>query len=79
MPYGPRAAEQYMQRLYTMKKSQSELDAVISKKTKGVAWIVSNCHSSGGREDYVTELKKYIPVDVYGRCGTLKCNDCCEF
>lgn len=79
MPYGPYAAEQYMKRLLTINKSEGELNAIISNKTKGVAWIVSNCHSSSDREEYVIELKKYIPVDVYGKCGTLNCIDCCEF
>ena len=44
-----------------------------SSKTKMVAWFVSNCRTQGRREKYVSELKKYINVDVYGRCGKLKC------
>lgn len=39
-----------------------------------ISWIVSRCHSQSKREDYVKELQKWIPVDVYGRCGTCKCN-----
>ena len=35
--------------------------------------FVSNCHSSSHREHYVRELKKYAPVDVYGKCGEFKC------
>jgi glycoprotein 3-alpha-L-fucosyltransferase len=38
-----------------------------------VAWLVSNCHESNNRQKYVHELKKYIPVDIYGGCGTMKC------
>ena len=34
-----------------------------------VAWIVSNCHTSSKREDFVAELSKYIPVKVFGRCS----------
>ena len=79
MPYGPYAAEQYRKRLLLkMPKSEEELNSIVNKKTKGVAWIVSNCHSSSGREQYVNELKKFIQVDVYGSCGTFKCIDCCE-
>lgn len=42
-------------------------------KTKQAAWFVSHCPTEGRREDYVRELQKYINVDIYGRCGPLKC------
>lgn len=45
----------------------------MKNKTKLAAWFVSHCGTSGGREDYVKELKKHMPVDIYGRCGDLKC------
>ena len=38
-----------------------------------VAWFVSNCNSPGGRHLYYDKLKKYIDIDVYGNCGTLRC------
>ena len=47
----------------------------ISKKKKLAAWFVSNCVTSGRREDYVKELVKYIPVDIYGKCGNLTLDD----
>ena len=37
-----------------------------ANKTKLVAWFVSNCKSFGRRETYVSQLQKYIPVDIYG-------------
>ena len=41
---------------------------------KPVAWLVSHCHTSSQRELYVNELQKYVPVDIFGRCGKpLKC------
>ncbi|XP_013397115.1 glycoprotein 3-alpha-L-fucosyltransferase A-like [Lingula anatina] len=43
-------------------------------KTKLVAWMVSKCVTRSQRERYVSELQKYIPVDVYGACGPLKCS-----
>ncbi|XP_050515938.1 glycoprotein 3-alpha-L-fucosyltransferase A-like isoform X1 [Diabrotica virgifera virgifera] len=42
-------------------------------KTKKVAWFVSNCGARNGRLAYARELGKYIPVDIYGTCGPLKC------
>lgn len=42
-------------------------------KSKMVAWFVSNCKTHSRRENYVKELQKYIDVDIYGKCGPLKC------
>ena len=59
------------------KKSSSDVNAIIANKTKLVAWIVSNC--GGERFNYVTELQKYIKVDIYGGCGPLKnCSGNCS-
>ena len=33
---------------------------------------MSNCNSRSRRGDYAEELKKYIDVDIYGRCGDLE-------
>ncbi|XP_059174010.1 alpha-(1,3)-fucosyltransferase C-like [Physella acuta] len=44
-------------------------------KTRLVAWFVSNCKTESFREKYVEQLSRYIPVDVYGNCGSLKCED----
>jgi len=38
---------------------------------KLAAWFVSHCHTSSQREKYVTELQKYIDVDIFGYCGEL--------
>jgi hypothetical protein len=38
-----------------------------------VAWFVSNCKTQSQREEYVEALAKYIPVDVYGECGSFTC------
>ncbi|KAK2139300.1 hypothetical protein LSH36_1878g00033 [Paralvinella palmiformis] len=42
-------------------------------KTKMVVWPVSHCRTESHREDYVSELSKYIDVDIYGACGKLIC------
>ncbi|XP_061176543.1 glycoprotein 3-alpha-L-fucosyltransferase A-like isoform X2 [Saccostrea echinata] len=46
---------------------------IFRKKKKTVAWAVSNCKTSSKREDYIQKLQKYIDVDIYGKCGKLKC------
>jgi hypothetical protein len=38
-----------------------------------VGWFVSNCGERNTRQKYAQELQKYIPVDIYGKCGTKKC------
>ncbi len=40
----------------------------ITAKTKLAAWFVSNCKTSINREGYVRELRRHMPVDVFGKC-----------
>ncbi|XP_053645983.2 alpha-(1,3)-fucosyltransferase C [Cherax quadricarinatus] len=42
-------------------------------KSKFAAWFVSNCNTIGGRDKLVTTLRKWIEVDQYGHCSSLKC------
>ncbi|ELT93696.1 hypothetical protein CAPTEDRAFT_75687, partial [Capitella teleta] len=52
-----------------------------SKKRSDVAvtWFASICSTQSDRQNYVTELQKYIDVDVYGACGNKTCDsDDCE-
>ncbi|RUS78860.1 hypothetical protein EGW08_013402 [Elysia chlorotica] len=43
---------------------------IAQKKTKTVAWFVSNCNTPSRRMDYVRQMQPYIDVDIYGACGT---------
>ncbi|XP_057370919.1 alpha-(1,3)-fucosyltransferase C-like [Daphnia carinata] len=42
-------------------------------KTKMVAWFVSHCYTQSRREKYVSILRQYIPVDIYGGCYSHHC------
>jgi alpha-1,3-fucosyltransferase len=42
-------------------------------KTRLVAWMVSHCQTYSQREVYVQRLRRYIDVDVYGKCGSFRC------
>ncbi|NXR77477.1 FUT3 fucosyltransferase, partial [Pycnonotus jocosus] len=42
----------------------------IPRKSKLVAWVVSNWHEESRRVRYYQELRKHIPVDVYGKNHT---------
>jgi len=56
------------------------LNEVLQTKTETslAAWIVSNCDISS-RSKFVEELKKYIPVDIYGKCsGRPLCKPPCQ-
>ncbi|KAI9554165.1 hypothetical protein GHT06_019437 [Daphnia sinensis] len=44
-----------------------------TNKTMQVAWMVSHCTTFSLRETYVNQLRKLIPVDIYGACGNLTC------
>ncbi|KAF2347144.1 Fucosyltransferase N-terminal [Trinorchestia longiramus] len=66
VPYGrtvPLPKDQYLEKI----------DNYYAMKEKDIAILGSNCGGLNGRYSYIAELKKYISVDVYGRCGTLKC------
>ena len=47
---------------------------LFEKKNRSIAWIVSNCKTDSKREELVAMLKKYIDVDVFGRCGDHECD-----
>ena len=55
------------------KSSNIHFTEITKTKTKLVAWFVSNCRTPSSREKYVHELKKTLPVDVYGACGNKRC------
>ncbi len=38
------------------------------------AWFVSRCNSTGGRERLLGALRRFMKVDVYGKCGNLNCS-----
>lgn len=42
-------------------------------KKKLVAWFTSHCNVPSLRDIYVKKLMRYIPVDIYGKCGNLSC------
>jgi len=75
VPYGPSTVSEYKRRLANEDKILSFLSATVKNKTKLVAWIVSNCDATSGRGRYVEELKKHIAIDIYGKCGSLKCDN----
>ena len=64
---------------YGYYNSSSPLDVIpgtnwAQNKTHLLAWMASNCkHTFWPRADFVYDLHKYINVDMYGRCGRLKC------
>ncbi|XP_003703821.2 alpha-(1,3)-fucosyltransferase C [Megachile rotundata] len=45
----------------------------IRGKRRPIVWFVSNCEAKSGRQEYVRELSRHIPVDVYGNCGNMYC------
>ena len=60
----------------------SELFA-LARRPKAIAWMSSHCNTHSDREKYVGELRKHIPVDIFGSCSTLPteyrgCKNCEE-
>jgi hypothetical protein len=48
---------------------EKTMTSSILKKSGILTWIVSKCTTHSKREKLVENLKKYLKVDVYGRCG----------
>ncbi len=46
---------------------------LVGKKSKPIAWFVSNCETPSNRVAYARALQKHMKVDIYGACGHLKC------
>ena len=44
-----------------------------AKRTRLVAWFVSNCRANNDRLQYAKELQRTAQVDIYGACGTMSC------
>ncbi|XP_055958757.1 alpha-(1,3)-fucosyltransferase C [Patella vulgata] len=65
IPYGF-----YRKRKEPLKKN---ITAIMKQKAKLVSIFSSNCGVASQREKYIKLLRKYIPVDFYGRCGNLTC------
>lgn len=69
VPYG-RTTELQYERVITTKDFNNWRNS--KDQNVLVAIMGSNCGGRNHRWDYVKELKKYIKVDIYGGCGTLK-------
>lgn len=50
------------------------IDELVRSKNKTIAWFVSHCQTESKREKYIDILQRYFKVDIYGKCGPLKCN-----
>nr|XP_053633321.1 alpha-(1,3)-fucosyltransferase C-like [Cherax quadricarinatus] len=53
-------------------RRQPELQQINNTQNLAVAFV-SNCKDNSGRLKYIEALKKHAPIDVYGKCGSLKC------
>ncbi|XP_075973767.1 alpha-(1,3)-fucosyltransferase C-like [Anticarsia gemmatalis] len=66
-------------RLEDMDPVSEEFKEQLRSKTRAAAWFVSNCYTKSKRELVIPKLrealKKYgLEIDVYGKCGNLKCS-----
>lgn len=50
-----------------------EIIALVEAKTKIAAWFVSSCYSPSQRKYIAQKMQEYLPVDIYGKCGTKSC------
>ncbi len=59
--------------LTTLKEPISE--SLLRTKSKLVATMISNCATHSQREAFIEELRRYIPIDMYGSCGKYEAHD----
>lgn len=55
-----------------LRKTSIKEETISKRRDILVAIMGSNCGGNNKRWNYVKELQKYIKVDTYGGCGTLK-------
>ncbi|KAK4006377.1 hypothetical protein OUZ56_011530 [Daphnia magna] len=61
------------------RKNSTSMANIVKRKTKLVAWFVSHCFTHIRREEYVYQLRQYIPIDIFGACNNRDCPyDCNE-
>ncbi|XP_038050991.1 4-galactosyl-N-acetylglucosaminide 3-alpha-L-fucosyltransferase FUT6-like [Patiria miniata] len=69
LPYG-----RYLPNRRSDQRSSTTTRDWSANKTALIAWMASNCDNTfWPRYEFVIELKKHVPVDMYGGCGTLTC------
>ena len=55
-------------------RTEADLAAIWERKTNDRAAVfLTNCGGSSRRMEYIQELRRHYPVDVYGGCGNLSC------
>ena len=63
-------------REYKLLFSGTNLDPISSvqdlsaknKSKASVVWFVSHCETNSRREEYISEMRKHIDIDIYGKC-----------
>jgi alpha-1,3-fucosyltransferase len=71
-PTAPKTREETLRLMKANKNNNKKNYA--ANKIKLVAWMVGHCDTLGLREIYVSQLAKFIPIDVYGKCGNMSCS-----
>ncbi|XP_072119498.1 alpha-(1,3)-fucosyltransferase 4-like [Mobula birostris] len=60
---------------YLYPREKGDRRIVLPKKTKLVAWVISNWNENHARVKYYHQLKNYMNIDVYGKSGLDLKND----
>ena len=62
-----------LERKRTVSFAENEVYRSEFQNKKMIAWAVSNCQAFTIRSEYVKELRNYVSVDIYGKCGNMTC------
>ncbi|XP_053374080.1 alpha-(1,3)-fucosyltransferase C-like [Mercenaria mercenaria] len=56
-------------------RDKKNYSAIFRKKKKSSVWFVSHCGTASKRELYISKMKKFTDVDIFGRCSE-RTNEC---
>lgn len=45
---------------------------VLKSKAFGIAFISTSCDVNSNQYKFISKLREFIPVDVYGKCGEIQ-------
>ncbi|CAD5219249.1 unnamed protein product [Bursaphelenchus xylophilus] len=61
----------------TMEEFKADLLESVKSRTKGVYKVFSHCKTQSRRENLISEMQRYMPIDLYGKCGNMTCDKEC--
>ena len=72
-PVGSDQLQRYIDNFGRKAATGSSRENIADGKVGLIVQMSSKCHTYSRSEAYVRELRRFIPVDIYGKCGEFQC------